>query len=795
MKFKEVKKIIAVAMVISTLTPSAAYADPMVIQEMEESTVETESSSEINTIPEMTPEVEAEGAPDTEPEAPPEIIPDESETTPDVTPEVKPETKPDENESKPETKPEETTPEVKPEETKPEAKPEESKPETKPEETTPEVKPEETKPENPDTPAQGMAPKQYEASTGYKLPDGYDYVLDENGYVIIENGVPKIIKTTADDTKKDDTTKNDTNKNNNSNNNNSNNNSSNENSNDTKKDTEKKEDTTTANSGSGSNSQLIANQRIYSSLPAMVDDFRFWTVAKKYAFAKEELSIVEEMKDGAKKVGKLSKDGVCYILQEENDGWLFVESGDVRGFVKTEQVISGDEADQIVQKLTEEAKKEAKEQKKTYKGIAKLLTEATPSVPESENGAFFHTRSTVKQTVVDKVYALCNADFVTIHEDKNTESRAVGILNKDNICYILADENEEFVYVESGDVRGFVENKFLDTDKKEKKKAEKSLLTQAIAAASDLKNPKEVIHLLPTTKAAADQNDDIDKIISNKISATGENQFVTAQEVIKPSENAACYYTLTSVKSGVPNGELRTSIVQFASQFIGNPYVWGGTSLTNGADCSGFVQSIYARYGYTLPRVAEDQAQYGTKIPVEEAQPGDLIFYARNGYIYHVVMYAGNGETIEAQSSRTGIVHGTVNTNNAVWAVRILEDTPSTVNGIYGSDISEVNATLLQYGQSLGTFKITHYCGGSCCNDEWAGVTATGAPLVEGDTIAVDPTVIPYGTKVIINGHIFTATDCGGAIKGNRIDVFVNDHDYANRLGVYYTDVYIVKTT
>ncbi len=102
--------------------------------------------------------------------------------------------------------------------------------------------------------------------------------------------------------------------------------------------------------------------------------------------------------------------------------------------------------------------------------------------------------------------------------------------------------------MESGDVRGFVENKFLDTDKKEKKKAEKSLLTQATAAASALKNTKEVISLFPTTKTAADQNDDIDNIISNKISATGEDQFVTAQEVVKPAENAACYYTLTSVK-------------------------------------------------------------------------------------------------------------------------------------------------------------------------------------------------------------------------------------------------------
>ena len=207
-----------------------------------------------------------------------------------------------------------------------------------------------------------------------KLPDGYAYVLDANGYVIIENGAPKLAKKAEDNTKKDDNN-NQNNNNNNSNsnnnsNNNSNSNSSNANSNDTKKDTEKKEDTTAANSGSGSNSQLIANQQIYSSLPTMVDDFRFWTVAKKYAFAKEELSIVEEMKDGAKEVGKLSKDGVCYILQEENDGWLFVESGDVRGFVKTEQVILGDEARPD---CTETDRRGKKRSKRTEKDIQKEL--------------------------------------------------------------------------------------------------------------------------------------------------------------------------------------------------------------------------------------------------------------------------------------------------------------------------------------------------------------------------------------------------------------------------------------
>ena len=81
--------------------------------------------------------------------------------------------------------------------------------------------------------------------------------------------------------------------------------------------------------------------------------------------------------------------------------------------------------------------------------------------------------------------------------------------------------------------------------------------------------------------------------------------------------------------------------------------VWGGTSLTDGADCSGFVQQIYKQYGYDLPRVAEDQSQCGTKIPVEDAQPGDLIFYAKGGHIYHVVMYAGDGKTIEASQHET----------------------------------------------------------------------------------------------------------------------------------------------
>ena len=87
---------------------------------------------------------------------------------------------------------------------------------------------------------------------------------------------------------------------------------------------------------------------------------------------------------------------------------------------------------------------------------------------------------------------------------------------------------------------------------------------------------------------------------------------------------------------------------------------------------SGFVQSVYQNFGVSLPRVAADQAQAGTKIAVEEAQPGDLIFYADGGSIYHVVLYIGNGQVVHASSAATGIKVSNVYWENAVWAVRVL---------------------------------------------------------------------------------------------------------------------------
>ncbi|HCE78618.1 MAG TPA: hypothetical protein DEP61_07260 [Lachnospiraceae bacterium] len=132
---------------------------------------------------------------------------------------------------------------------------------------------------------------------------------------------------------------------------------------------------------------------------------------------------------------------------------------------------------------------------------------------------------------------------------------------------------------------------------------------------------------------------------------------------------------MTSVREGNQLNPVRKQIVEEAAKYLGHPYVWGGTSLTNGADCSGFVQSLFAKFGYSLPRVAEAQSQSGTQIPVADAEPGDLIFYARNGYVYHVALYIGDGKTIEAYGTAYGIIQYTVAQNpDAVWACRILPD-------------------------------------------------------------------------------------------------------------------------
>lgn len=129
----------------------------------------------------------------------------------------------------------------------------------------------------------------------------------------------------------------------------------------------------------------------------------------------------------------------------------------------------------------------------------------------------------------------------------------------------------------------------------------------------------------------------------------------TASSAKKTSESTSA---VTSSKSGsktVPaaTGSTGSDIAAYACQFVGNPYVAGGTSLTDGADCSGFIQSVYKQYGYSIPRNSTAQRTAGREVSYEEAQPGDIICYAG-----HVALYLGGGRIVHASTPRTGIKYG-----------------------------------------------------------------------------------------------------------------------------------------
>ena len=376
----------------------------------------------------------------------------------------------------------------------------------------------------------------------------------------------------------------------------------------------------------GTNEELIAQQHIVTDMPEIRKDFRFTTVDKVYAFSAREMDIYEEQKEESKVVGTIARNGILFELENEDNGWIYVESGKARGFVREEDLIRGDEAEELLECLERQASRISA---MLPKGVSKetYFFTAQDTVPYYENEAYAFRRITTREVVIDAEAAIAKSD-TGIMEESSDEARTVGSLKEGDLVYVIEEADEGWLFVESGDVRGFIRSGELD----------RSGSVQA------------------------------------QIDEEGESSFNTAKEVITPKENRAIYYSMSSVKEGAKYNEVREKILEKALSCVGNPYVWGGTSLTRGADCSGFVQTLYGLFGYKLPRVAAAQSRVGTQIPVSDAAPGDLIFFARNGYVYHVAMYAGDGKTVEAYSSQYGIITTELRERNAVWATRIIED-------------------------------------------------------------------------------------------------------------------------
>ncbi len=269
------------------------------------------------------------------------------------------------------------------------------------------------------------------------------------------------------------------------------------------------------------------------------------------------------------------------------------------------------------------------------------------------------------------------------HVDNNLNIRAVaaedgklvGKLPKDAACEVL-DDDGTWAHIKSGKVEGYVSLEYLFTGIPAKRRAEELATTVARVNADGLKvraeanTDSEVITLVAggeELEVAAVEGDWV------KVYLDDQEVFVSADYVEVTSELGTAI-TMTELLYGQGVSDIRVDICQYAKEFLGNPYVWGGTSLTKGADCSGYVLSVFKKYGVSLPHSSVAQAKCGTTIKVSEAKPGDLIFYGNGKSINHVAICIGNGQVIHASSPKTGIKISNISYRSPIKAVRILYD-------------------------------------------------------------------------------------------------------------------------
>lgn len=349
-----------------------------------------------------------------------------------------------------------------------------------------------------------------------------------------------------------------------------------------------------------------------NELPQTASEFADIAVAQvnHYVNVRQEPDTESEI------LGKLYDKSAATVLETTEDGWYRITSGNVNGYVKAEYVVVGDE--------------------ELARSVGTRLATVTTTT------LFVRTEPTTEAKVLTM---LPDGDDVVV-TDESTEGWAK-VSTADGDGYVALDYvtlSTEYIHAES-------------KAEEEARLAREEAERQAAArAAEEARKAREV----EAAHAAAEQEAARKAAEKQEVKKSGAGSSAAAGGSSTGSGSGSS--AGQSAQTASSNGQ---AVVDYARQFLGNPYVYGGNSLTNGTDCSGFVKGVYAAFGINLPRTSSEQRSVGYAVSLSEIQPGDIVCYSG-----HVGIYAGNNTLIHASNEKTGIMLTSPVTYRSVLAVR-----------------------------------------------------------------------------------------------------------------------------
>ena len=430
------------------------------------------------------------------------------------------------------------------------------------------------------------------------------------------------------------------------------------------------------------------------------------------------LNIRETPSTDGKIIGKLSGDGACEILGTEGD-WSHITSGGVEGYISNQYLIAGDEAREKAKELvklratvtTDNLNIRQTPELDPSNVIGQALMGERYVVLGQQDGWIQIEEGYISADYAEVSYSLNEGrkldmkamainqydhlviskvnNYLNVREEPKSDGKIIGKMTSKAAGEIL-ETVDGWYKIKSGPIIGYISSdpQYTATGQEAKDIAMQNATLKAVIN-TDVLN----VRTEPSTDSkiwtqiVRDERypvvAQLDGWVEIELDSVDEEDGTADKAYISTRDNnVEVRYALNEAIKFSPSeiaannaASRRSKIVNYALQFVGNPYVWGGTSLTKGADCSGFTMSVMAQFGVSLPHYSGSQAKMGKAVTSGNMRPGDLIFYAGSGgQVNHVAMYIGNGQIVHAASRKSGIKISTWNYRSPVAIRNVLGD-------------------------------------------------------------------------------------------------------------------------